>query len=330
MSGDAATFPAEIGKAPPRVQVSSPAEAAAKLQRWYRAYARKRRFLTVVNRARRKRHYLDQRRRLAQRVHEAETEADDLKSKIALPGGARLVNRWRGARESEASQKVQSVCRRFLAKHKFCKLVYENRKERAVTMLQGCIRRRQQRQRPSLASRAEKETPWSRPIDQGQLLQHEERVLQKRKEYHASMRQGMNDEALKKRAAEQYRGLLEGLGQRRYDIWRTILVREQTRQMIQTLEGKNWDRPPPYGVCSATLIEDAEEKHKEIKASLMREMVIDTQTLSSTSLSGTAQGEPVDVPAALESRTEEAEADSLLLKLETSLGYNFSLAGESM
>ena len=58
--------------APQPPELLGPVEAVCRLQRWYRAQARRRRFLVIVNRARRRRKYLEERRRVAQRVYATE------------------------------------------------------------------------------------------------------------------------------------------------------------------------------------------------------------------------------------------------------------------
>lgn len=70
-------------------------EAAVRLQRWYRGQGRRRRFMVIVNRARRRRKYLEDRRRVAQRVYA--TEAGKTREEAArdhVLGRGRVTFGW--------------------------------------------------------------------------------------------------------------------------------------------------------------------------------------------------------------------------------------------
>mmetsp|Transcript_20082 Transcript_20082/g.62832 ORF Transcript_20082/g.62832 Transcript_20082/m.62832 type:complete len:350 (+) Transcript_20082:320-1369(+) len=70
----------------------------------------------------------------------------------------------------------------------------------------------------------------------------------------------------------------------------------------------DWFRPLPLGVCSAALLGEAEQNHRDWRASMARDSAM------------------ARAPVAVESHAEEAEADSLLSALELDLGYDFSLS----
>jgi len=83
---------------------------------------------------------------------------------------------------------------------------------------------------------------------------------------------------------------------------------EDPRQVGEALATTvNWLRPLALGVCSASLMAEAERSHRERKALMARDRAL-------------SQG-----PEAVESRAEEAEAAVLLHSLEVDLGYDFSL-----
>jgi len=112
-------------------------------------------------------------------------------------------------------------------------------------------------------------------------------------------------------AAAEYETFLQGAGRSRYDVWRTLLERSQTRRIVEAMEGKSFANPPPHGICSAYLLQEAEEKHRQRKTSILQASMLGAQE----------QGPSVHV----ESNREEQEADQLLKALESQLGYDFSL-----
>merc|ERR1711862_792652 len=79
-------------------------------------------------------------------------------------------------------------------------------------------------------------------------------------------------EELRRKAAEKYRGFLVSRPRERAEVARTYLHKEHTRQMIHALEGARWDKPLPYGICSASLLPEAERMHKERKAQIARDL----------------------------------------------------------
>ncbi|CAE8662348.1 unnamed protein product [Polarella glacialis] len=314
--------PVPVFASPPRPRQPpprSPEEAAVRLQRWYRNNARRRRFLTVVNRARRRRRYLDERRRVAQRVYAGEADVEEMKARLALPGGYKLVSRWKDGREAEAATRVQNLWRSMRAKKQLVQLVGQQVREEAARRLQAFARRNRRKQRQSLLARSAAENPCWRPVDTDRLSRHAEEIISKRRQHHASMCRGFNEVELRKQAEARYRELTDGVGRWRYDVWRSLLQREQTKEMIQALEGRSWDRPSPYSVCSATLLKDAEEKHRERKAAYRQDRQVGAES-GGVWDSGT--------PVAVESRAEELEADTLLHSLEADLGYDFSFSGD--
>jgi len=84
---------------------------------------------------------------------------------------------------------------------------------------------------------------------------------------------------------------------------------EDPRKVREALVTRvDWLRPLPVGLCSASLLGEAEQSHRERKATIAQDRAL------------------IRAPVAAESRAEEAEADMLLRALEMDLGYDFSLA----
>lgn len=293
----------------------SPIQAAALLQRWYRGRLRRARFLTVINRARRRRAYLDQRRRMAQRLYSNEVEAEETKARLAQPGGARLVAARRDAQQADAAQRVQLLWRRTRAKRKLATLDRRQQEEKAIRMLQRCARRWRERRRrgtmQSLLARALQESPYGKPLSDQRLLQNEQEILAKCRQFQASTRAGRSDEDWRKQADAAYQEFTAEIGLHRSAVVRTLVQKEQIKQIIQALEGRSWENPLPHGVCNASLMSEALEKHRQRKAS----MVKDIRGLGDVSLS-------------VESRAEEEEANASLHDLERLLGCDFSSLAE--
>lgn len=260
---------------------------------------------------------------------------EELKSKLSQPAGYKLVGHTQETRVSEAAQKVQSLWRRAKAKKQYVKRLGEADREAAARKLQSLARRRQRRQRPGLLAVSAQDHPASRPITVARLLEHEAQILQKRKEFCRETTGGKAaDEELRIQAMTKYREFVEGLERNRLDVQRTLVQKEQTRQMIRALEVRDgvnpWDHMLPYGVCSAALMREAEEKHRERKAAIQQNMWAGGANDRSAESSGAPAASPrsvdlaAEVPLAVESRVEEAEADEMLRGLEADLGYDFS------
>ena len=265
------------------------------------------RFMVIINRARRRRKFLEERRKIAQRVYSAEAAVEEMKSRLAMPAGHRLVGRWAEAQEAEAATRVQNLWRSVRAKKKLVKLVGEQQREEAVRRLQTFARRRRQQQMRSPLVRSAVQNPMWRPIQEERIKQHENDIVKKRKEWSSLTGRGLTEQQLKSQADEQYQAFLQGAGRWRYDVWRNLLETGQVHQMISAVEGKNFDRPPPYGACSAFLLKEAEEKHRQRVASTLQVHNLGEGLVN------------------VESRAEEEEADALLRGLESELGYDFSL-----
>lgn len=293
-------------------------EAAVRLQRWYRCNARRRRFLTVVNRARRRRRYFDERRRLAQRIYTGEVEAEEIRARLTVPGGHELVGTWMHERTVKAATKVQNLWRSIRARKKLLKLVAEQRQEQASRRIQTVFRQHRKRNQQSLLVKSAQENPCWRPLDTERLMRHEQEIISKRRQYHSSMCKSLSEAELRAQAESQYQGFETGLPRWRYDVWRTLFQREQTRQIIQALEGSNWDKPIPYGLCNASLLRDAEEKHRSRKNAFAQ------VPRARGSFDEVFDDIGTGASFVVESAAEEAEADMLLHSLESELGYDFS------
>jgi len=175
---------------------------------------------------------------------------------------------------------------------------------------------------------AAQENPAARAITAERLFEREAEILKKKAAYIPDVTgdekaQTERFEELKRKAAEKYRSFLASRPQERGEIARTYYFREQTRQIIKALGGTEtspaWERALPYGVCSAALLREAEEKHKERKAAVARELWAGGVNVHI--------GKAVEVASttvAVESATEAAEANQLLWGLEKDLGYDFS------
>jgi len=284
--------------------------AARLLQRWYRGVARRRRFMVIINRARRRRKYLEERRRIAQRVYTTEAVIEEMKARLAMPYGHRLVSRYAEARESEAATKVQTLWRSLRAKQKLVKLMAEQKQQEAAKKLQSFARRRWQHQRQSPLVRSAVANPFWRPIEDDKVKLHEKDVLKKRKEWSSLTGRGLTEPQLKIQAEGKYHEFLEGAGRWRYDVWRTLLERDQTRQMMEALTQREGGLDHPVmGLCSAFLLKDANEKHRQRIG----------QIPGATSVGRDSVG------GVVESAHEEQEAALLLHGLEAELGYDFSM-----
>ncbi|CAK0788839.1 unnamed protein product [Prorocentrum cordatum] len=235
----------------------SPTQAAALIQRWYRGRLRRARFLTVINRARRRRSYLDQRRKVAQRLYFNEVEAEETKARLAQPGGARLVAARRDAQQADAAQRVQLLWRRTRAKRKLAALERRQQEEKAIRMLQRCARRWRERRRrgtmQSLMARALQHSPYGKPLSDERLLQHEQEILGKCRQFAASSRAGRSDEDWGKQAEAAYQEFTAEIGMQRSAVVRTLVQREQIKQIIQDalgehrghLRGRRGSKDPP-------------------------------------------------------------------------------------
>lgn len=302
-----------------------PWQAALKIQTWYRSRKRRIRFITMIRRAVRRRKYLNERRSIAQRIHTREVETEEMKTRLMQPQGHRLVGQWHDTRTTKAAQKVQSLWRKLKARRQYAALTSKMDQHTAACKLQAIVRTWLRRRQPTALMRMAQENPAARPITAERLFQHEEQVLKKRTAYipdptaDAAV-QAERMEELRKKAMEKYRGFLESRPRERTEVARTYLHRDQTRQMLRALEtsGVGFDRTLPYGICSAALLGEAEEKHRERKSMLAREF-----WASNVSHTGAAM-ENATVTVAMESQTEAAEADQLLWGLEADLGYDFS------
>ena len=297
----------EAPPAPPAPPALTPEAAAQRLQRWFRGQARRRRFLVTVNRARRRRRYLDERRRVAARISTVEAQVEEMKQRLALPKGHRLVYRYMEATTKEAATKVQSLWRRVRAKKRLVQLIGEQRQQEAAQRLQSFARRRWQRQGQSPLVKSAVENPFWRPIQDERVKMLEGEVVRKRKEWSTLTGHGLTEAQLKVQAEEKYNAFLEGAGRWRYDVWRTLMERNQTKQMVEALtrEGQGLESAR-FGLCSAFLLKEAKEKHEQRLASML-------------------QSHSKGFSLCVESPTEEAEADLLLHGLEAELGYDFSL-----
>ena len=297
----------EVPLPPPRMPLSQE-EAVLRVQRWYRGQARRRRFMVIINSARRRRRYLEERRRVAQRVYSTEAAVEEMKARLAMPYGHRLVSRYSEAREAEAATRVRTLWRSVRAKKKLVKLIGEQQQQEAARRLQAFARRRWRRRRQSPLVRSAVENPFWRPIQEDRVKQHESEIIKKRKEWSSLTGRGLTEAQLKLQAEEKYSEFLEGAGRWRYDVWRSLMERDQTRQMVEVLtraEGKGFESPS-YGICSAWLLKEAKEKHSQRTASMVQ-----------SHLKG--------LSICAESTTEEQEADLLLHGLEAELGYDFSM-----
>lgn len=317
---------AAASPAPPEAPPGrGPLQSALKIQRWYRSRKRRIRFLHMIRRAVRRRKYLDERRSLAQRIHTREIETDDMKTKLMQPRGHRQVVQWQDSRTTKAAQKVQSMWRKLKARRQYATLAGKMDHETAVRRIQDFARRRLRRRLPNPLVRAAEENPAARPITSERLFKHEEQILKKRNAYIPdptadAATQAERMEELRRKAMEKYRGFLESRPRERTEVARTYLHREQTRQMLRALEGEGvgFERPLPYGVCSAALLREAEEKHKERKSTLSRDLWATRVPHTGTAI------EAATVTVSVESHTEATEADQLLWGLEADLGYDFS------
>jgi len=299
------------------------AEAAVKLQRWYRSRCRRQRFRALLLRAIQRRKYLEDRRRIARRIATNEYESREISVRLQRPTGVQLLERWRGTRETTAAQKLQSLWRGARQRKRSLSAAVEQKRDAAARKLQAFARQWRHRGAQRPLAQAARASPCAVPLDSVQLQLHETSILEafrdRRQEYLTRCR-GMPFDAIKHEASQRYREFATSTQRALYDVWRVTLQREQTRRMGNALDHRGWGNPVPYGVCSAMFLREAEEKHLERKASLE----------ASYGLFGGAAGlaGSPGMPPLVESQAEEAEADELLRSLETELGYDFRLAGE--
>lgn len=310
----------------------SEAEAIGIIQRWYRCRMRRYRFLTVIRKARRRRDFLAERRRATSSLHTHESELIEMKNLLHQPGGARLVNEWWDVREGKAAQTVQSRWRAVRAKQERLRLVKKEREEKALRMIQGAVRRFRLRRRPVPIHLAADEDPASRPIDPDRMRKHEEAILKKTHAYlPEKMHPLLSQDDLRVKALDNYRSFLSGVALRRLENRRMLLQKHDIRQKIEALEGRNFTNPIPFGQATAAFMNEAEEKHRERKQIMSRNM----KYLSRMRKPGPDGEKPgpdgekaqkMEGIVSLESHTEEAEADALLKALEADLGYDFTPA----
>ena len=241
---------------------------------------------------------------MAARISTVEAQVEEMKARLELPRGHRLVYRYLEATTKEAATKVQSLWRRVRAKKKLVQLIGEQRQLEAAQRLQSFARRRWQRQGQSPLVKSAVENPFWRPIQDERVKILEGEVVRKRKEWSTLTGHGLTEAQLKVQAEESYNAFLEGAGRWRYDVWRSLLERNQTKQMLEALEGGL--ESARFGLCSAFLLKEAKEKHEQRVASM---------------LLSHSKGFSLSV----ESPAEEAEAALLLHGLEAELGYDFSL-----
>jgi len=231
------------------------------------------------------------------------------------PRGGIHAHRWQEAREADAAKKVQSRWRSVRSRKTYLELLAEQQREAATRKLQAFARRRKQLRQPNLYSVAAKANPFNQPLGEAELLKHEEEIIKKRKQYNVSLCRGMTPTDLADHAQMKYQEFIDRLGKHRADIGRTVMYRERIKQLTEALEGRSWEKPVPYGISSAALLQDAEEKHKERMRSMADIMWFNEAV--------TAEADAI--PLAIESRTEQLEGDELLHGLERDLGYDFSL-----
>lgn len=238
--------------------------------------------------------------------------------RIDKPGGVSLVERWREAKRTDAVIHIQKVWRLVCAKRRLQQQSRKQEREVAARKLQAFARRIRMNNRESLLKRAVAENPFLNVPDPSRLVQHEEKVLANRKQYHVSMCKGKTFEELRKHAEARYQEFANGSQRCTFEISHLLLQRHQTRQMIQALDGRDFSRPSPYSVCSATLLREAEAKHQERKA--MMEQADKVGSLPVMPGEG-------DLSLAVDT---QAEDDEVLIELEKKLGYNFSRFDFSM
>lgn len=207
---------------------------AVQLQRWYRRMTRRRCFLATVQRAGRRRRFLDERRQVAQRVRMSELAVKEMQTRMAQPRGARLANRWQGEQEADAATRVQSLWRKLKARAVRRQREAQQTREQAARKLQAFARRSIRQRRPSLLLTSAQENPWFRPVESERLLQHEAKVLQSHSRFQAS--QAHRLEEARRSATSSYSKMLQGYSQRSYDVWLALLQKEQVRTFIRAIE----------------------------------------------------------------------------------------------
>merc|ERR1711972_420969 len=193
------------------------------------------------------------------------------------PRGGMHAHRWKAAREVDAAKKVQSKWRAVKSRRTYLELLAEQQRAQAVCKLQGFARRRKQLRQPNLYSVAAKTNPFNRPVGEAELLSHEEEIVKQRKQYNVSLCRGMSATDLAEHAQMKYQEFIDGLPKHRADVGRTVLYRERIKQLTEALANGNWEKPLPYGVSSAALLRDAEEKHKERMRSMVDVMWFDAE-----------------------------------------------------
>merc|ERR1711865_1038488 len=232
-------------------------------------------------------------------------------------------------RTAKAASKVQSLWRKMKARKHYATLTGKMDQETAARKLQAKWRRRCAIRRPNPLVLAAQENPASKPITHERLLEIEAQILKKRSAYIPDVTgdpaaQALRIDELRRKAAEKYQGFLASRPRERAEVGRTYLHKEHTRQMIRALEGASWDKPMPYGICSAALLPEAERMHKERKASIARDIWASGKSGAHSVEHTGAAIEAATITVAVESHAEAEEADQLLWGLEADLGYDFS------
>lgn len=262
----------------------------------------------MLSRARNRRRFLDSRKQIAERLHVNETEVREYKLRLAQPGGVKLVNQMREARDLEKIRAVQLRWRAKVAKRKLAQLLLERlcgpcglkalkvsggvdavaRKlgmepervrqrilEPLVIRLQAIRRRKLQRKGPSLLLQVAQDSPYwcvdahgrvlQRPLTEKRLAEHEEIILQRRKDFGASQMKGKSAQEIREYATKKYCEFVEANSRERYGIWRTLVEQAQAERLRGALKERSWNQEKVVGVCSATLLPEARAKLRERK-----------------------------------------------------------------
>eukprot|EP00746_Dinoflagellata_sp_MGD_P001567 gnl/MRDRNA2_/MRDRNA2_102971_c0_seq1.p1 gnl/MRDRNA2_/MRDRNA2_102971_c0~~gnl/MRDRNA2_/MRDRNA2_102971_c0_seq1.p1 ORF type:complete len:349 (-),score=89.91 gnl/MRDRNA2_/MRDRNA2_102971_c0_seq1:50-1096(-) len=338
----------------------SEAEAVGIIQRWYRSCMRRYRFLTVIRKAKRRREWIGERRKAAAQLHTHESELIEMKNLIHQPGGARLVNEWWDVRQGAAAEKLQSRWRAVRAKKEMLRLAEKEKKEKACCMLQAAVRRFRQRRRPAPIHRAADDDPASRPIDADRMRKHEEVILKKVRAYVPQMHPLLSPDELRLRSIDSYQAFLKGVTMRRLEARRLLLQKQDIRQKLESLGGlpsvselqatsktvsdardgqgasevlrlaeessRKLMSRVPFGQGTREFLLEAEDKHKERKQILSRNMKFISKMGGSVKPSPAGEKAQKVQGIVVESPTEELEADALLKALEEDLGYDFAPA----
>lgn len=292
------------------------------------SFIRRRRFRAMINRAKQRRRFLDERRKIAQRLYTNEAQVREMKARlgpVGRPGGALQVKTFEEARATEAAKRVQNCWRTVRSR----RMYFQLKREKAAHILQGFVRRRRARMRQlkeptlmKLAQNAMSALPrWGRAMDDVSILRYEEENINKRKQYNSAMCKGMSQAEMKEHAMSKYIDFVDNLAMYRNDMLRTVMHKEHLKQLEHALEApkdglSKWDKEPPYGVCSKVCLQEAERKHKERMKSMGEQLWL-----------GEDDGPEIGAtPLVVESWAEEMESDLMLRDLEADLGgYDFSL-----